>query len=198
MTRAVITCLGGELHQQQGYHACIMSHLVCRNVIISYFVWLMATRTAKLLPHLWNRPQDIIHVPAFILFGYYFAIMKLYALFTLHEVRFMLLTFYKFFAPSFLTPPLDWLGYSCWYRWPNCSHESSRWRRIGIDGEITSTIYWFSRTTKISVVGSLCSVMTSNIGADLWSSHLVHDHLDFFSWPFSLTMSCFFFPRRYR
>jgi hypothetical protein len=26
-------------------------------------------------------------VPAFILFGYYFAIMKLYALFTLHEVR---------------------------------------------------------------------------------------------------------------
>lgn len=70
-----------------------MSHLVRRNVIISYFVWLMATRTAKLLPHLWNRPQDIIHVPAFILFGYYFAIMKLYALFTLHEVCFMLLTF---------------------------------------------------------------------------------------------------------
>jgi len=45
----------------------------------------MATRTAKLLPHLWTRPQDIIHVPAFILFGYYFAIMKLYALCTLHE-----------------------------------------------------------------------------------------------------------------
>ena len=78
-----------------------MSHLVRRNVIISYFVWLMATRTAKLLPHLWNRPQDIIHVPAFILFGYYFAIMKLYALFTLHEVRFMLLTFQVFFRPVF-------------------------------------------------------------------------------------------------
>jgi len=48
-------------------------------------VWLFATRTAKLLPHLWHRPQDVIYVPAFILFGYYFAIMKLYALFTLHE-----------------------------------------------------------------------------------------------------------------
>ncbi|KAF5332059.1 hypothetical protein D9758_016256 [Tetrapyrgos nigripes] len=48
-------------------------------------VWLTATRTAKLLPHLWYRPQDIIYVPAFILFGYYFAIMKLYALCTLHE-----------------------------------------------------------------------------------------------------------------
>ena len=62
-------------------------HLPWWNVVVSYFVWLMATRTLKLLPHLWYRPQDIIHVPAFILFGYYFAIMKIYALFTLHEVR---------------------------------------------------------------------------------------------------------------
>jgi hypothetical protein len=62
-----------------------------RNILASYLVWLFATRTAKLLPHLWNRPQDIIYVPAFIIFGYYFAIMKIYALFTLHEVRFSLL-----------------------------------------------------------------------------------------------------------
>ncbi|KAJ7579980.1 hypothetical protein C8J56DRAFT_1058281 [Mycena floridula] len=60
-------------------------HLQWWNIIVSYLVWLLATRTAKLLPHLWTRPQDIIHVPAFILFGYYFAIMKLYALFTLYE-----------------------------------------------------------------------------------------------------------------
>jgi len=56
------------------------------NVVLSYMVWLTCTRTIKLVPHLWNRPQDIIHVPAFIAFGYYFAVMKLYALFTLHEV----------------------------------------------------------------------------------------------------------------
>jgi len=55
------------------------------NILASYVVWLTLTRTAKLLPHLWHRPQDIIHVPAFILFGYYFAIMKVYALLTLHE-----------------------------------------------------------------------------------------------------------------
>jgi hypothetical protein len=60
-------------------------HLPWWNVLMSYMVWLSATRTAKLLPHLWHRPQDIVHVPAFILFGYYFAIMKIYALFTLHE-----------------------------------------------------------------------------------------------------------------
>ncbi|KAF9067769.1 nucleotide-diphospho-sugar transferase [Rhodocollybia butyracea] len=60
-------------------------HLPWWNILLSYFTWLLATRTAKLLPHLWYRPQDVIYVPAFIVFGYYFAVMKLYALCTLHE-----------------------------------------------------------------------------------------------------------------
>jgi hypothetical protein len=80
-----------------------------RNVILSYMVWLTATRTAKLIPHLWHRPQDIIYVPAFILFGYYFAVMKVYALLTLHEVGGSLC------CVRFLQTPdlsvLDWLGY---------------------------------------------------------------------------------------
>ena len=64
-----------------------LANVVNRNIILSYVVWLSATRTAKLLPHLWHNPTHIIYVPAFILFGYYFAIMKLYALVTLHEVN---------------------------------------------------------------------------------------------------------------
>ncbi|AAW45548.1 hypothetical protein CNBH2170 [Cryptococcus deneoformans B-3501A] len=60
-------------------------HLAAWDIVVSYLVWLMCTRTLKLLPHLWNNPKHIIYVPAFIAFGYYFAIMKLYALFTLHE-----------------------------------------------------------------------------------------------------------------
>jgi len=84
-----------------------------RNVLASYLVWLAATRTAKLLPHLWTRPQDIVYVPAFILFGYYFAIMKVYALLTLHEVSISvsavtLGTLANYFA--------DWLGHSRWCR----------------------------------------------------------------------------------
>lgn len=67
-------------------HTIRISSLGIRNILASYLVWLLATRTAKLLPHLWYRPQDIVYVPAFIVFGYYFAIMKLYALCTLHEV----------------------------------------------------------------------------------------------------------------
>ncbi|KAF9924604.1 hypothetical protein FBU30_005452 [Linnemannia zychae] len=61
-------------------------HLPLWDIIISYIVWLMLTRVIKLLPHLFKRPQDIIWVPAFLIFGYYFAVMKTYALFTLHEV----------------------------------------------------------------------------------------------------------------
>ncbi|KAL9932272.1 hypothetical protein V8E36_008751 [Tilletia maclaganii] len=59
-------------------------HLPAWNILLSYLVWVLATRTAKLLPHLWFRPQDILFVPAFLLFSYYFAVMKIYALFTLH------------------------------------------------------------------------------------------------------------------
>ncbi|GAA5909302.1 glycosyltransferase family 2 protein [Sporobolomyces salmoneus] len=56
------------------------------NILLSWCVWLTATRTAKLAPHLWNRPGDVIYVPMWVAFGYYFSVMKLYALFTLHEV----------------------------------------------------------------------------------------------------------------
>ena len=64
----------------------LIRSLSFRNILLSYFVWLSATRTLKLLPHLWHNPEHIIYVPAFIIFGYYFAIMKIYALCTLHEV----------------------------------------------------------------------------------------------------------------
>ncbi|KDN42401.1 glycosyltransferase family 2 protein [Tilletiaria anomala UBC 951] len=60
-------------------------HLPAWRIVVSYLVWLTATRTLKLLPHLWFRPQDIIYVPAYIAFGYFFALLKIYALFTLHE-----------------------------------------------------------------------------------------------------------------
>ncbi|KAH9823252.1 family 2 glycosyltransferase [Melampsora americana] len=59
-------------------------HLPAWNIIFSYLAWLLITRTLKLLPHLYKRPQDIIYIPVWLLFGYYFAIMKLYALMTLH------------------------------------------------------------------------------------------------------------------
>lgn len=75
-----------------------------RNVVLSYIVWLSATRTAKLLPHLWNNPGHIIYVPAFIAFGYYFAIMKVYALLTLHEVSLALLECH--ISLGLLTDPL--------------------------------------------------------------------------------------------
>lgn len=63
-------------------------HLPAWNVLISWFFWLAITRTAKLLPHLYYRPKDVIYVPAWLCFAYFFAVMKIYALFTLHKVSF--------------------------------------------------------------------------------------------------------------
>ena len=54
------------------------------NIIVSYICWLLLTRGLKLVPHFLKRPSDIIYLPAWLLFNYYFAVMKLYALFTLH------------------------------------------------------------------------------------------------------------------
>ena len=82
-----------------------------RNVVLSYVVWLTATRTLKLMPHLWYQPKHIIYVPAFILFGYYFAVMKIYAALTLHEVNNRLR--YNTYCLQNVCK-IDRMGYSCW------------------------------------------------------------------------------------
>ncbi|CAO3627046.1 unnamed protein product [Cunninghamella echinulata] len=59
-------------------------HLPGWNIITSYVIWLLVTRLVKLFPHFVKRPQDIWALPIYLLFNFYFAIMKIYALFTLH------------------------------------------------------------------------------------------------------------------
>ncbi|CDH54944.1 glycosyltransferase family 2 protein [Lichtheimia corymbifera JMRC:FSU:9682] len=54
------------------------------NIAVSYIVWLLLTRFIKLIPHFIKRPLDIWVLPFWLIFNYYFAIMKIYALFTLH------------------------------------------------------------------------------------------------------------------
>ena len=56
------------------------------NIAVSYICWLLLTRAFKLFPHFLRRPLDIWVIPFWLIFNYYFAIMKIYALFTLHEV----------------------------------------------------------------------------------------------------------------
>ncbi|KAI8815287.1 nucleotide-diphospho-sugar transferase, partial [Cladochytrium replicatum] len=53
-------------------------------VIVSYVTWLLVTRLLKYMPHFVKRPQDIFTLPIWIVFNVYFALMKLYCLFTLH------------------------------------------------------------------------------------------------------------------
>ncbi|ORX50205.1 hypothetical protein DM01DRAFT_1337868 [Hesseltinella vesiculosa] len=59
-------------------------HLPAWNIIASYLVWLLATRFIKLLPHFYQRPVDLWALPMYLIFNFYFAFMKIYALLTLH------------------------------------------------------------------------------------------------------------------
>ncbi|KAI8826753.1 glycosyltransferase like family 2-domain-containing protein [Fimicolochytrium jonesii] len=53
-------------------------------ILISYLSWLLITRVIKYMPHFVRRPQDVFVVPIWVLFNIYFAVMKVYCLFTLH------------------------------------------------------------------------------------------------------------------
>ncbi|KAJ3221007.1 hypothetical protein HK099_003844, partial [Clydaea vesicula] len=55
-------------------------------VLTSYFIWLILTRLIKYIPHFINRPQDVFTLPIWIVFNIYFALLKIYCLFTLHIV----------------------------------------------------------------------------------------------------------------
>ncbi|KAL3895816.1 MAG: hypothetical protein SGCHY_004471, partial [Lobulomycetales sp.] len=49
-----------------------------------FLLYIFVTRVLKYLPHFLWRPQDVLALPAMILFQYYFGLMKIYCLFTLH------------------------------------------------------------------------------------------------------------------
>ncbi len=48
------------------------------------FIWWFISRTVKMYPHLKRRPQDILILPAFIIYSFLTAILKIYATFTLN------------------------------------------------------------------------------------------------------------------
>lgn len=45
--------------------------------------WWLVSRSVKTYPHLRKNPQDIIYLPAYIAFGYFLAVIKIYTLFTI-------------------------------------------------------------------------------------------------------------------
>ena len=58
--------------------------------VMGLFVsWLLFTKIVKLLPHFYRYPGDIKFIPEIVLFGYFHGLIKIYALFTLHQVRYL-------------------------------------------------------------------------------------------------------------
>ena len=48
--------------------------------------WILLTKIIKSMPHFLRHPRDIVYFPAYLLFGYYHSLVKLYALFTVLDV----------------------------------------------------------------------------------------------------------------
>lgn len=55
-------------------------------ILALFTLWLLFTKIVKLLPYFWRYPMDLKFFPALIAFGYFFGLIKLYALLTLHKV----------------------------------------------------------------------------------------------------------------
>ena len=49
-------------------------------------IWLVLTKTLKLVPHLTRHPLDIVYLPASIVFSYLHGIINIYAVLTMHVV----------------------------------------------------------------------------------------------------------------
>ncbi|MCJ1466884.1 hypothetical protein MMC07_005506 [Pseudocyphellaria aurata] len=45
-------------------------------------IWIFLSKLVKPFPHFWRRPQDLIYLPGYVLFGYFHTFLKLYAMCT--------------------------------------------------------------------------------------------------------------------
>lgn len=45
-------------------------------------LWIFLSKIVKPFPYFWRRPQDLIYLPGYLLFGYFHSFIKLYAMFT--------------------------------------------------------------------------------------------------------------------
>lgn len=54
------------------------------SVLTVFIIWVLFTKIVKLIPHILRHPEDVIFLPASVLFSYLHGFINIYALFTLH------------------------------------------------------------------------------------------------------------------
>lgn len=64
----------------------LSTHLPKSDMMLVYFLWFLLIRFIKYLPHLIKNPKDLPALPLFVCFQYVFIFMKIYCLFTLHDM----------------------------------------------------------------------------------------------------------------
>jgi hypothetical protein len=58
-------------------------------VALIYLSWWLVSRLVKMIPHLVRRPRDIVILPAFVAMNFGMAFLKIHALITIHEHRWL-------------------------------------------------------------------------------------------------------------
>jgi hyaluronan synthase len=66
--------------------AVVLGHWL---IALTLVCWWFLSRCAKLLPHLRNRPEELRIVPAFIMVSIVMAVIKIWALITIKEQRWL-------------------------------------------------------------------------------------------------------------
>lgn len=64
-----------------------------RLAMTAFTLWLVFTKSVKLLPHFYRYPGDNKFIPLGIAFNYFYGLIKVYSLMTLHHVSLLGLIF---------------------------------------------------------------------------------------------------------
>ena len=50
--------------------------------LLALLLWILSSKVVKVAPYFAKHPRDLVHLPGYILFGYFHSLIKLYALLT--------------------------------------------------------------------------------------------------------------------
>ena len=54
--------------------------------LVALVVWIIISKLVKLIPHFTKFPKDVVYIPGYILFTYYYSLQKVYSLFTCYDI----------------------------------------------------------------------------------------------------------------
>lgn len=108
---------------------------------VTIFAWWLLSRAIRVGPHLRRRPEDIVMLPAFIGFTFVMAIVKIYAMFTLHFNKWS-------------TRPVEVIDGAVVYSGTVTATRKAPWRNRVIGGSIAVALFIVTQATLLAMGGA--------------------------------------------